>query len=83
MFKLLAAHLVVVVDHAQADGISLCANRIENSLGPIKIAIGAHSHHAKRMAQKFGFQLIVILRRSLADADDGFHGGLQFDLVIP
>ena len=50
VFKLLPAHLIVIVHHAQADGIGLMMYRLQNGLGPRQIAVCANSDNPERLA---------------------------------
>ena len=75
MFQLFTAHLVVIVNHAQANGISLPANRIQHGFGTFQVAIRAHPNNPEWLFQKRGFQFVIVFRRSLADTNDRFHGG--------
>src|SRR5690554_7128310 len=42
VLKLLPPYLVMVVDHAQADGICLFTHRIQNGLGTVQVTIAPH-----------------------------------------
>ena len=61
VLKLLPPYLVMVVDHAQADGICLFTHRIQNGLGTVQVAIAPHPDNAEVLAQKTGFKLVVVL----------------------
>lgn len=65
--------LVVIVHHAQPDGIGLTLNRIEQRVRPIQAAVRPDPHDPDIVPQKFRFQLIVLLGGSLADTHHRFH----------
>src|SRR5690554_4108532 len=76
VLKLLPPYLVMVVDHAQANGICLLTHRIQNGLGPIEVAIGPYSHDTEFLVQKPGFQLVIVFGRALTYTENGFHDSL-------
>ena len=73
VFKLLPAHLVMIVYHAQTDGICLRMHGLQNRLGPGKIAFRTDPDNPERLPKKRRLDIIIVLTRSLADADNGFH----------
>ena len=75
MFQLFTAHLVVIVNHAQANGICLPTNRIQHGFGTFQVAIRTNPNDPEWLFQKRGFQFVIVFRRSLADTNDRFHGG--------
>ena len=62
MFQLLTAHLVVIVNHAQTNGIGLPANGIQHRLGTFQVAIRAYPNNPEWLFQKCGFQFVIVFR---------------------
>ena len=60
VFKLLPAHLVVVVNHAQADGVCLGVHRFQYRFRPGQITVCADADNPERLAQKLSFQIVIV-----------------------
>ena len=71
--KVIGPHPVVVVHHAQPDGIDLVAPLPDQVLGRLEIIVGTDTLHLELVAQEAGPEFRVQARGAQADAGDAFH----------